>query len=344
MDLSSELESLKRQLQEELEAASDLKENEALRVRFLGKKGLVAKLMPLLKSASPEERPLLGQKINEIKDFALQQINEQKERLERREMDARLACETQDLTLPGIPLFAGKEHVIAKMMRHATSVLTGIGFSVQLGPDIESDYYNFEALNFGKDHPARDMQDTFYLDPETVLRTHTSNTQVRVMEASRPPIRVMAPGKCYRNEDVNPRSHVAFHQIEGLYIDQHVTFADLFATLRQVFTQIMEDDQLEMRFRPSYFPFVEPGVEVDISCLICKGKGCSVCKQSGWLEVAGAGLVHPEVLKSGGLDPEEVSGYAFGFGIERLAILRYGIPDIRLFFENQLHFLSQFSS
>lgn len=227
------------------------------------------------------------------------------------------------------------------MLDEAIDILVGMGFSVQYGPDIETDYYNFEALNFAKDHPARDMHDTFYITSNILLRTHTSNTQVRVMETATPPIRVIAPGKCYRNEDVSARSHVLFHQIEGLYIDKEVTFADLLATLEEFFSKLLKQE-VKMRYRPSFFPFVEPGMEVDVHCIVCGGSGCSVCKHTGWLEVAGAGMVHPEVLKSGGIDPEEYSGYAWGFGIERLAMLRYSIPDIRLFMENHLRFLQQF--
>ncbi len=200
------------------------------------------------------------------------------------------------------------------MLDEAINILVGMGFSVQYGPDIESDYYNFEALNFAKDHPARDMHDTFYISHDLLLRTHTSNTQVRIMEAAAPPIRMIAPGKCYRNEDVSARSHVLFHQIEGVYIDKGINFADLLSTLEELFKKLLRQNEIKMRYRPSYFPFVEPGMEVDIECFICHSKGCSVCKQSGWLEVCGAGMIHPEVLKSGGIDPEEYSATPGGWG------------------------------
>ncbi|MGE5196525.1 MAG: phenylalanine--tRNA ligase subunit alpha, partial [Anaerolineae bacterium] len=220
-------------------------------------------------------------------------------------------------------------------------VLSEMGFSVQYGPDIDSDYYNYEGLNFPKDHPARDMQDTFYIDPDTLLRSHTSNTQLRVMESHRPPIRIIAPGTVYRNEEISARSHVFFHQVEGLYIDKGVSLADLFSTMREFWTKLFKK-AIETRFRPSYFPFVEPGLEVDIQCTSCQGGGCRLCKHSGWLEVAGMGMVHPEVLKNGGIDSEVYTGYAWGLGVDRLALLRYGIPDIRLLTENNIRFLSQF--
>lgn len=235
----------------------------------------------------------------------------------------------------------GRRHVVNALNNEAIEILTEMGFTVQYGPDIDTDYYNFEALNFAKDHPARDMHDTFYLAPGTLLRTHTSNTQVRIMAYSKPPIRVIIPGKCYRNEEISARSHVVFHQIEGVYIDEKVTFSDLLATSEEFLTKLFKND-VKVRFRPSYFPFVEPGVEADVSCIVCGGKGCQLCKHTGWLEVFGAGMIHPEVMRYGGIDPECYSGYAIGLGIERLAMMRYAIDDIRLFFENNVRFLEQF--
>jgi phenylalanyl-tRNA synthetase alpha chain len=229
------------------------------------------------------------------------------------------------------------------VMDEMIDILVSMGFSVQYGPDVDTEWYNFEALNFPPDHPARDMQDTFYIAPNVLLRTHTSNTQVRVMEAHKPPIRVMMPGRVYRNEAITARSHVFFHQVEGLYIDKGVTFADLMATMHEFIGKLFNAD-VETRFRPSYFPFVEPGMEVDLRCLSCKGTGCNLCKHTGWLEIAGAGMVHPEVLKNGAIDPEEYTGYAWGMGVERLAMLKHGIKDIRLFTENDLRFVKQFSA
>lgn len=318
------------------------KEIEALKVKYLGKKGRIQEMMHALKDCSPEERPHMGMLINDLKGAITLQLDLALQRFEAEELEKRLLEESIDITLPGKSGFLGKKHVLLQMLDNAIDVLVGMGFSVQYGPDIETDYYNFEALNFSKDHPARDMHDTFYITHDLLLRTQTSNTQVRVMERTAPPIRMIAPGKCYRNEDVSARSHVMFHQIEGLYIDKNVTFADLLATLEELYSKLLGQENIKMRYRPSYFPFVEPGMEVDIHCCICQGKGCSVCKHSGWLEVAGAGMVHPEVLKAGGIDPEEYTGYAWGMGIERLAMLHFDIEDIRLFTENNLKFLQQF--
>lgn len=341
MSLEETIDAIKAEAEHDLRESASAKEIEALKVKYLGKKGRVQGLMPLLKDCPSDQRPHFGKLINDLKTTLEEQLDLALGRFENEELNRRLRSERLDVTLPGRRRFIGREHVILKMLNESIEILSGMGFSVQYGPDIESDFYNFEALNFSKDHPARDMHDTFYLSGDLLLRTHTSNTQVRVMEACKPPIRMIAPGKCYRNEDVSARSHVLFHQIEGLYIDKDVTFADLLATLEEFFVKLLRQD-IKMRYRPSYFPFVEPGMEVDINCIVCGGEGCSVCKHTGWLEVAGAGMVHPEVMKSGGIDPEEYLGYAWGFGIERLAMLRYGIKDIRLFLEDNLRFLQQF--
>lgn len=342
MDIEKTIHHIQVQAGIDLKEIHQAKDVEALKIKYLGKKGLVQSLMVSLRDCDPVERPRLGKLINDLKDELSTQLENHFIKLEDAELERQLAGEAVDITLPGKRRFLGRRHIALQMLDEAIEILIGMGFTVQYGPDIESDYYNFEALNFSKDHPARDMQDTFYIAPEVLLRTHASNTQVRVMESFKPPIRIIAPGKCYRNEDVSARSHVVFHQIEGLYIDKNVTFADLLATLEQFFTKLF-NKEIGMRYRPSYFPFVEPGMEVDVSCIMCEGKGCSVCKHSGWLEVAGAGMVHPEVMKSGGIDPEEYVGYAWGFGIERLAMLRHGIKDIRLFLENDLRFLRQFN-
>ena len=237
----------------------------------------------------------------------------------------------------------GRKHPLTQAMDQIISILSGLGFSVQYGPDVDTDYYNFEVLNFPPDHPARDMQDTFYITPHVLLRTHTSNIQARVMEVNKPPIRIIAPGKVYRNETITARSHVFFHQVEAVYIDKNVTFGDLFATLDDFLSKLFKQD-IGTRYRPSYFPFVEPGVEVDISCLVCQGKGCNLCKHSGWVEIAGAGMIHPEVLRNGGIDAEQYTGFAWGMGLERLVMMLRGIQDIRLFTENDLRFLNQFTA
>jgi phenylalanyl-tRNA synthetase alpha chain len=341
MDITTSIQKIQAQALEDLKDAHHSRDIELLKVKYLGKKGLVHGLMEFLKDADPAERPKRGKMINDLKVFIETAIENLMSQIEQKELDERLRRESIDITLPGRRHFQGKRHIALKVLDQALEILVGMGFSVQYGPEIELDYYNFEALNFAKDHPARDMQDTFYITSDTLLRTHTSNTQIRIMESHKPPIRIAAPGKCYRNEDISARSHVIFHQIEGLYIDKNVTFSDLLSTLQEFFSKLLQQE-VKMRFRPSYFPFVEPGMEVDIECLQCKGEGCVVCKRTGWLEVLGAGMIHPEVLKSGGIDPEEYSGYAWGCGTERLAMLYYGINDIRLFWENQLRFLQQF--
>jgi phenylalanyl-tRNA synthetase alpha chain len=341
MDIANFVSKVQADFEQDIKQAIALKDIEELKVKYLGRKGAVANLMHELKSLSADQKKEAGKLINDLKLSITHHLEDIAKKVESEELEAKLEKESIDVTLPGRQRFIAKRHVILKMMDDALDTLVGMGFTVQYGPDIESEFYNFEALNFPKDHPARDMQDTFYLSSQLVLRTHTSNTQVRIMENYKPPIRVIMPGTCYRNEDISSRSHVVFHQIEGLYIDKDVTFADLLMTLEEFFSKFFEKE-IEMRYRPSYFPFVEPGMEVDIKCIGCEGKGCSLCKKTGWLEVAGAGMVHPEVLKMGGVDPEEFSGYAWGFGIERLTMLRHKIFDIRLFFTDNLRFLQQF--
>lgn len=341
MTIESEIALLREQAALEFEKARTTTELESIKVKYLGKKGLVPGLMTLLRHCSEAERPQMGQLVNLFKEQLVGELALLQSRFEEEELADRLVRESLDVTRPGRGLRVGKKHILMQVLDEAIEIFSSLGFSVQYGPDIESDFYNFEALNFGKDHPAREMQDTFYISSEMLLRTQTSNTQVRVMESAPLPLRFIAPGRCYRNEDVTARSHVVFHQIEGVYIDENVTFGDLIGCLEQFFSLFFKR-KIEMRYRPSYFPFVEPGMEVDIHCIVCGGVGCSVCKHTGWLEVMGAGMIHPEVLKNGGIDPEVYSGYAFGCGIERLAMLRYSIKDIRYFFTNRLAFLSQF--
>lgn len=333
--------SLRLQFKVELQAVHNSKDVDLLKTRFLGKKGPIQDLMLALRDCNPEERPLLGKEINELKEELSEACDKAFQALRSAELSVQIESERLDVTLPGRRHFMGRKHPITLVLDEILEILSSMGFSVQYGPDIDSDYYNYEGLNFPPDHPARDMQDTFYITPQMLLRSHTSNTQLRVMESNPPPLRIVAPGTVYRNEDISARSHVFFHQVEGLYIDKGVTFSDLFATMDEFWNRLFRR-KVETRFRPSFFPFVEPGLEVDVRCTACQGKGCRLCKESGWLEVAGAGMVHPEVLKNGGIDPEVYSGYAWGLGIERLAMLRYGISDIRLFAENDMRFLSQF--
>jgi len=341
MSVQDEIDKIGKCFLQDLEKVQDSSSLDQLRIQYLGKKGPIQGLMPSLKNCSKEERPLLGKLINELKVQVTSTLEEKKEALSFLEKNQRLSEEKVDVTLPGKKKFLGRPHPIQALMQEALEVLSSMGFDIQVGPDLESDYYNFEALNFPPDHPAREMQDTYYLTTDKLLRTHTSNVQVRIMEKNTPPIRVVAPGRCFRNETVSSRSYVFFHQIEGFYIDEGVSFADLLATMQEFWSRFF-NQKIEIRSRPSYFPFVEPGMEIDVHCTNCKGRGCKICKQTGWLEVAGAGLIHPEVLKSGGIDPEKYSGYAWGIGIERLALLKYEISDIRRFTENDLRFLSQF--
>lgn len=334
---------IQTQFSSELEHVQSTATLEAVKIKFLGKKGLVQGLMQLLKEVSSDQRPVMGKEVNKLKEFVEAACESKQKELVAKEEEEQLKREQIDISLPGRRRFAGKKHPLTQTMDTIIQILVGMGFSVQYGPDIDSDYYNFEALNFPPEHPARDMQDTFYIAPNVLLRTHTSNTQTRVMENNKPPIRVIAPGKAYRNETITARSHVFFHQIEAFYIDKDVSFSDLLSTMDEFLGKLFKLG-IETRYRPSYFPFVEPGMEVDVRCLRCEGKGCNICKHTGWLEIAGAGMIHPEVLKNGGIDPEVYSGFAWGMGLERLVLVLHGIKDIRLFTENDKRFLEQFSS
>ena len=319
-----------------LNSVADPKQLEQIRIDFLGKKGLLQGLMKDLRNASPEEKPKLGKDINLLKQYIEQELNKKKLGFK----SAGKPEDTFDTTLPGRKELTGTLHPITQIMEEITSIFFGLGFQVEEGPEIETDYYNFEALNIPKDHPARDMQDTFYIEDETVLRTHTSPVQIHTMENSEPPLRIIAPGKVYRcDSDV---SHTPmFHQIEGLMVDKGVSFSHL-KGIMNIFLQEVFGKDTKIRFRPSFFPFTCPSAEVDIQCVICNGKGCRVCSQTGWLEILGAGMVDPAVFKSVGYDSEKWTGFAFGLGIERIAMLKFGINDIRLFFENDLRFLKQF--
>lgn len=341
MKIAERVATVRASVETELRLVADSKQLELLKVKYLGRKGLVQELLTLLAELSREEKPVVGRLVNDLKRYIEESVAEASARCEEAELARRVAEEGVDVTLPGRRREAGRAHLLSQFLEESLALLVGMGFSIQYGPEIESDFYNFEALNFPPHHPAREMQDSFYLTETLLLRTHTSNTQVRVMEGTKPPIRIVSPGKCYRNEDVSARSHVLFHQVEGMYIDEKVTFADLLALLKDFFSRLWKRE-VTMRYRPSYFPFVEPGMEVDMGCALCEGRGCAVCKHTGWLEVAAAGMVHPEVMRYGGIDPERYLGYAFAFGVERLVMLRYGIEDIRLFLENDMRFLRQF--
>ncbi|MCC6288109.1 MAG: phenylalanine--tRNA ligase subunit alpha [Chitinophagaceae bacterium] len=313
---------------------------EQFRITYLGTKGLVKNLMGEMKNVPADRKKEFGQILNDFKQFTEAKYNSLKESAAGAETSAALNI---DLTLPADDLPLGSRHPISMMRSRIVSIFQRLGFSVAEGPEIEDDWHNFTALNLPEHHPARDMQDTFYIstDPAWLLRTHTSNIQIREMEKGKLPLRIICPGRVYRNETISARSHCFFHQVEGLYIDKNVSFADLKQTL-YFFVQEMYGDDVKVRFRPSYFPFTEPSAEMDISCQLCKGAGCNVCKYTGWLEILGCGMVHPKVLQACNIDPEVYTGFAFGMGVERPALLKYGINDIRLFSENDVRFLKQF--
>lgn len=338
--MQSSLLTLHHQFFQDIEKVQTTAALEGVKIKYLGKKGPVQQLMKELKEVAAENRPEEGKKINDLKELFIQKCEQVSLELIQLEEASQLAAEALDITFPGRQRLSGRKHPLNQARDQIIEILIGMGFSVQYGPDIDTDYYNFEVLNFPPEHP---VQDTFYITPHVLLRTHTSNIQARVMELNSPPIRIIAPGKVYRNEAITARSHVFFQQIEALYIDRGVAFTDLMATLDEFLNKLFAK-KIQTRYRPSYFPFVEPGMEVDISCLACQGKGCGLCKLTGWVEIAGAGMVHPEVLKKGGIDSEIYTGFAWGLGLERLVMMLKGIQDIRLFTENDLRFLRQFTS
>jgi len=310
---------------------------EEFRITYLARKGEVASLFELLKTVSPEERPSIGKSLNELRTFVQGRYDDRQKALAA----GSLGPAPADFTLPGRDRFVGSQHPLTRTLDEIKSIFLSLGFSIADGPEIEDDYHNFGALNFPPDHPARDMQDTFFLSRTGLLRTHTSPVQIRVMEEHSPPVRVIMPGKVYRNEAINARSYCMFHQVEGLCVDKGVSFSELKGTLISFIKQFYGPG-LKYKFRPTFFPFTEPSADIYITCFICGGTGCRTCKMSGWLEILGCGMVHPNVFRSVGYDPERFTGYAFGMGIERIAMLRHGIDDIRLFFENDLRFLQQF--
>ena len=335
-----------KDLVEKAKSAIEQIENKSLatldeiRVEYFGKKGHFTQLMQELRNVAAEERPAMGAKINEAKQAALDFLNAKKAEWEQAELNAKLEKERIDVSLPGRKTETGGLHPVTITINRVTKFFSELGFSVETGPEIESDYYNFDALNIPKHHPARADHDTFWFNPELLLRTQTSGVQIRTMEKMQPPIRIMAPGRVYRN-DYDQTHTPMFHQIELLYVDKKANFTELKGLLHDFLRAFFEED-LQVRFRPSYFPFTEPSVEVDVSCFKCGGKGCNVCKKTGWIEILGAGMVHPQVLEMSGVDSEEYSGFAFGLGQERIAMLRYGINDIRGFYQGDVRFSEQF--
>jgi phenylalanyl-tRNA synthetase alpha chain len=338
--MTGELRVLREQAEAELRQAGTEEAFQAIRTRYLGRKGLLTGLLRNIANVPPGERPQFGKECNEVKEELSARIDEFLAGLASSNKDEILLRERIDVTLPGRGVRHGRLHPVTQVREEICRIFAGLGFSVVEGPEVELDYYNFEALNIPRDHPARDMQDTFYVEDNIVLRTHTSPVQVRIMEKTRPPVRILSPGRVYRRD--SDISHTPmFHQIEGLLVDRGITFGDLKGVLTVFLKQIFGEDTAP-RFRPSFFPFTEPSAEVDIRCVICSGRGCRVCGHSGWLEILGSGMVDPEVFRNVGYDPDEFTGFAFGLGLERIAMLKFGISDIRLFFDNDMRFLEQF--
>jgi len=338
--MKDKLDQVKEDAKKQLSGISDEVSLQNLKAKFVGKKGVITEILKGMKDVAPEERPQMGKLINETKTFVEDLIEARLHEIREEAKKRSLYEEKIDVTLPGRGLPVGAKHPVTQVMEEIVGIFERMGFQVAEGPEVETDYYNFEALNIPRNHPARDMQDTFYVSDDIVLRTHTSPVQIRVMEKHEPPLKIIAPGRVYRcDSDV---SHTPmFHQIEGLLVDVGVTFGDLKGVLTE-FVRLVFGEGVGVRFRPSFFPFTEPSAELDIECIICGGKGCRVCKDTGWLEILGCGMVDPEVYKSVGYDPDKYSGFAFGMGIERITMLKFGINDIRLFFENDIRFLKQF--
>ena len=340
--MATELEQVLSEAEAAVEAAADLRALDEVRVRYLGKNGVFTEQLKQLGGLPKEERPAAGQAINRAKQALQKSIEARREALEEAALNERLAAERIDVSLPGRDSGTGGLHPVTRTMKRIGEIFGGAGFRVAEGPEIEDDYHNFEALNIPPHHPARAMHDTFYFDEHLLLRTHTSPVQIRVMKDAEPPLKVIAPGRVYRCDSDLTHTPM-FHQVEGFMVDEQVTFADLKGVIIAFLQAFFERDDLAVRFRPSYFPFTEPSAEVDIQCVMCGGDGCRVCGGTGWLEVLGCGMIHPEVMRHVGIDSEKYTGYAFGMGVERLAMLRYGVNDLRLFFENDLRFLRQFA-
>lgn len=342
--MKERLEALKVEALQELGQVSSQQELNDLRVKYLGKKGALTEILRGMGSLSAEERPVIGQVGNDVRAAIESVIEEKQSAYQREETANRLRAETIDVTLPGRPNEQGAIHPLNKVIQDIEDIFIGMGYTVAEGPEVETDYYNFEALNLPKDHPARDMQDSFYVTEDILMRTQTSPVQIRTMEAMMGdvPVKVICPGRVYRRDDDDATHSFQFHQIEGLVIDRHIRMSDLKGTLQQ-FVQEMFGKQTQIRLRPSFFPFTEPSTEIDVTCVQCHGSGCKVCKQTGWLEILGGGMVHPNVLAKGGYDPTVYSGFAFGMGVERIAMLKYGVDDIRHFYTNDLRFLKQFA-
>lgn len=339
--MQEKLQAIEIKALEELKLATDSTAVEAIRVKYLGKKGELTAILRGMKDLTKEERPLVGKIANEVRENIENALETLGSEIKNKEKNEKLNSEVIDISMPGRKNLIGKKHPLELTLDHMKEIFISMGFSVEEGPEVEKDYYNFEALNIPKNHPARSEQDTFYINDSLVLRTQTSPVQVRVMEKQEPPIKMISPGKVFRSDAVDATHSPIFYQMEGLVVDKNITFADLKGTL-ELFAQKMFGDKINTKFRPHHFPFTEPSAEMDATCFVCKGEGCKVCKGEGWIELLGCGMVHPDVLRNCGIDPEVYSGFAFGFGVDRMVMLKYGIDDIRLLYESDMRFLNQF--
>ncbi|MBE5858852.1 MAG: phenylalanine--tRNA ligase subunit alpha [Butyrivibrio sp.] len=339
--MKEQLEKIRETALKQISETDGLEKLNDVRVNFLGKKGELTSILKSMKDVAPEDRPKVGQMVNEVRQEIEKQLEENKNRMEKALREAKLASETIDVTLPAKKNKVGHRHPNTITLEDVENIFIGMGYEVAEGPEVERDYYNFEALNIPADHPAKDEQDTFYISGDFLLRTQTSSTQVHEMEKGKLPIKMIAPGRVFRADEVDATHSPSFHQIEGLVIDKDITFADLKGTLAEFAKEIFGDD-VKVKFRPHHFPFTEPSAEMDVSCFKCGGKGCRFCKGEGWIEILGCGMVHPHVLEMSGIDPNEYSGFAFGLGLERIAVLKYEIDDMRLLYENDIRFLEQF--
>jgi len=341
VDLLEEIKKIENEVEEKFKSVKDLDQLENLRVKYLGKKGKITQIFSKMGQVSDDKKPIVGKETNILKNKAQKLYEDIKSKKEEELKKQKLKTETIDVTLPGTDVNVGHKNPFTHIIDEVVELFLGMGFCIEEGPEVENEYYNFEALNIPEDHPARDLQDTLYIDDKYLLRTHTSPVQIRTMEKQDPPIRIIAPGRVYRSDELDASHSPNFHQIEGLVVDKDISFSDLKGTIEKFVHEIYGKER-KIRFRPSYFPFTEPSAEVDVSCGVCKGEGCSLCSYTGWVEVLGSGMVHPNVLRMSGLDPDVYSGFAFGMGWDRIAMLKYDIDDIRVLYENDKRFIHQF--
>ncbi len=341
MDLLNDLKKIENEAEKELKKVADLDKLEEIRIKYLGKKGKIQSIFSQMGKIDADQRPVVGKEANILKGKIENWLGKHKERLEKKAAEERFKKEKIDVTLPGTEVKSGRKHPLTLITEELEEVFIGLGFTIAEGPEVESEYYNFEALNIPEHHPARDLQDTLYIDDNYLLRTHTSPVQVRTMQSQEPPVRIIAPGRVYRSDELDASHSPIFHQAEGLVVDEDISFSDLKGTIELIVEALFGKNR-DVRFRPSYFPFTEPSAEVDVSCIVCGGEGCPLCSRTGWLEIMGAGMVHPNVLEMSGYDKDKYSGFAFGIGLDRLVLLKYGIDDIRVLYENDQRFLHQF--